>query len=52
MDYYATFLQYYKMSNYTKDIWSWSKGPLCKVVQRSFIRPFLWCCYWNNVTCL
>jgi len=33
MDYYATFLQYYKMSNYTKDIWSWSKGPLCKVVQ-------------------
>jgi len=52
MDYYGTFLQYYKMNNYTKDLWSWSKGPSCKVVQRSFARPFLCCCYWNIVTCL
>jgi len=46
------FLQYYKMSNYTKDLWSWSTGSLCKVVQRSFTRSFLCCCYWNIVTCL
>jgi len=41
-----------KMDNHTMDFWSWSKGPLCKVVQRSFIRPFLCCCFWNIVTYL
>jgi len=52
MDYYGIFLQYYKVSNYTKNVWSWSKSCLCKVVQRSFTRPFLCCCYWNIVTYL
>jgi len=33
-------------------LWSWSKVPLCKVVQTSFIRPFLCCGYWNIATCL
>jgi len=30
MDYYGTFLRYYKMSNYTKDLWSWSKALYAK----------------------
>jgi len=39
------------MCSHTKVLWSRSIGPLCEVVQRSFIRLFLCCCYWNIVTC-